>query len=202
MTQGLRRILQALLHIEDTPHRTALAFGVGVLIAFSPFLGIHMGIALLVAFLFRLNRVAILLGTYLNNPWTLAPIYLAGTSLGCLLLGISRDGLDTIDWELTGWAFLQGLWTTLRRYVWPFLLGNAKVDRRPGHSLLSVKRGRRSFLAAIPGGVSLSADTRARCAAASPRRRAGPGAGSRPAIRRPARPAVTVRESRRGWRAR
>ncbi|HYU41241.1 MAG TPA: DUF2062 domain-containing protein [Vicinamibacteria bacterium] len=124
MTQGLRRILQALLHIEDTPHRTALAFGVGVLIAFSPFLGIHMGIALLVAFLFRLNRVAILLGTYLNNPWTLAPIYLAGTSLGCLLLGISRDGLDTIDWELTGWAFLQGLWTTLRRYVWPFLLGN------------------------------------------------------------------------------
>ncbi len=66
MTQGLRRILQALLHVEDTPHRTALAFGVGVLIAFSPFLGIHMGIALLVAFLFRLNRVAMLLGTYLK----------------------------------------------------------------------------------------------------------------------------------------
>ena len=95
MSERFRRAVQLLLHIEDTPHRTALAFGVGVLIAFSPFLGIHFGIALLVAFLFRLNRVAILFGTYLNNPWTLAPIYLAGTSLGCLLLGVSSDGLDS-----------------------------------------------------------------------------------------------------------
>ena len=93
MNERVRRVVQVLLHIEDTPHRTALAFGVGILIAFSPFIGIHMGIALIVAFLFRLNRVAILFGTYLNNPWTLAPMYLAGTSLGCLLLGVSNDGL-------------------------------------------------------------------------------------------------------------
>ena len=124
MNERARRVVQALLHIEDTPHRTALAFGVGVLIAFSPFLGIHMGIALIVAFLFRLNRVAILFGTYLNNPWTLAPIYLAGTSLGCLLLGVSNDGLDAIDWELTGAAFRETLWATLRTYMWPFLVGN------------------------------------------------------------------------------
>ena len=124
MTERLRRILQVLLHIEDTPHRTALAFGVGVLIAFSPFLGIHMGIALLVAFVFRLNRVAILFGTYLNNPWTVAPIYLAGTSLGCLMLGVSMDGLEAIDWDLTGAAFRETLWATLRAYAWPFILGN------------------------------------------------------------------------------
>ena len=124
MNERARRVVQALLHIEDTPHRTALAFGVGVLIAFSPFLGIHMGIALIVAFLFRLNRVAMLVGTYLNNPWTLAPMYLAGTSLGCLLLGVSNDGLEAIDWELTGAAFRQTLWLTLRRYMWPFLVGN------------------------------------------------------------------------------
>ena len=124
MTDRVRRIVQLLLHIEDTPHRTALAFAIGVLIAFSPFLGIHMGIALLVAFLFRLNRVAILLGTYVNNPWTLAPMYLAGTSLGCLLLGVSKQGLDTIDWELHGAEFLQDLWASLRPYLWPFLLGN------------------------------------------------------------------------------
>ena len=124
MTERVRRIVQLLLHIEDSPHRTALAFGVGVLIAFSPFLGIHMGIALVVAFLFRLNRVAILLGTYTNNPWTLAPMYLGGTSLGCLLLGVSKDGLAEIDWDLHGAEFFSSLWVTLRPYVWPFLLGN------------------------------------------------------------------------------
>jgi uncharacterized protein (DUF2062 family) len=132
MKERLRRVAQILLHIEDTPHRTALAFGVGILIAFSPFIGIHMGIALLVAFAFRLNRVAILFGTYLNNPWTLAPIYLTGTSFGCLLLGVSSDGLDTIDWNLEGWAFLQGLWTTLRPYLWPFLIGNTLLGAACG----------------------------------------------------------------------
>jgi uncharacterized protein len=124
MTERFRRVLQALLHIGDTPHRTALAFGIGVVIAFSPFLGIHMGIALLIAFVFRLNRVAILLGTYVNNPWTLAPMYLAGTTLGCLLLNVSMEGLDDIDWALKGSAFFQELVVTLRPYVWPFLVGN------------------------------------------------------------------------------
>ncbi len=132
MTEQFRRVVQVLLHIEDTPHRTALAFAVGVLIAFSPFLGIHMGIALIVAFVFRLNRVAILLGTYLNNPWTLAPMYLAGTSLGCLLLGVSKDGLGAIDWELQGSAFLEMLKITLRPYVWPFLLGNTLLGLASG----------------------------------------------------------------------
>jgi uncharacterized protein len=127
MTERFRRVVQLLLHMEETPHRTALAFGIGILIAFSPFLGIHMGIALLVAFLFRLNRVAILLGTYLNNPWTLAPMYLAGTSLGCFLLGVSNDGLEAIDWDLHGHAFIENLLTNLRPYVWPFLLGNTML---------------------------------------------------------------------------
>jgi hypothetical protein len=127
MTERFRRVVQLLLHVEETPHRTALAFGIGIFIAFSPFLGIHMGIALLVAFLFRLNRVAILLGTYLNNPWTLAPMYLAGTSLGCFLLGVSNDGLEAIDWDLHGHAFIENLLTNLRPYVWPFLLGNTML---------------------------------------------------------------------------
>ncbi|HUG52830.1 MAG TPA: DUF2062 domain-containing protein [Vicinamibacteria bacterium] len=132
MRGTFRRILQVLIGVPDTPHRTALAFGVGVVIAFSPFLGIHLAIALLVAFLFRLNRVAILLGTYLNNPWTLAPMYLAGTTLGCLLLGVSSDGLDAIDWELRGGAFFAGLAATLRPYLWPFVLGNTVLGLAVG----------------------------------------------------------------------
>jgi uncharacterized protein len=132
MTDRFRRVVQLLLHVEETPHRTALAFGIGIFIAFSPFLGIHMGIALLVAFLFRLNRVAILLGTYLNNPWTLAPMYLAGTSLGCMLLGVSSDGLEAIDWDLHGHALVENLMTNLRPYVWPFLLGNTLLGAACG----------------------------------------------------------------------
>ena len=124
MKEGARRVLQALLHIEDTPHRTALAFGIGVAIAFSPLLGIHLLIALAIAFLFNLNRVAILVGTYINNPWTIAPMYIAGTSLGCLILGISTAGLYSIDWSLEGRAQVENLMVNLRPYLWPYVLGN------------------------------------------------------------------------------
>jgi len=124
MTGGFRGALRTILHTGDTPHRTALAFGIGVFIAFSPFLGLHIWIALLISVLFRLNRVAILVGTYLNNPWTFAPIYLAATSLGCALLGVSTAGLSAINWNLHGRDFYRSVWRVLRHYLWPLTLGS------------------------------------------------------------------------------
>lgn len=124
MSSRLRRALRVLLHVEGTPHRTALAFGIGVFIAFFPLLGIHTGMALLIAFAFRLSRVAILTGAYINNPWTLAPLYMAGTLVGCELLAVSPDGLMHVDWSLNGRAFYEVLLATLRPYLWPFVVGN------------------------------------------------------------------------------
>ena len=71
----VRRYLTALLHIDDTPERTAAAFAVGVFLGFSPFLGFHTLIAIVLAFLLSFNRVAVLLGVYSNLPWIVAPYY-------------------------------------------------------------------------------------------------------------------------------
>ncbi len=140
MSGRLGRVVQILLHVQDSPHRTALAFASGVMIAFSPFLGIHMGIALVVAFLFRLNRVAILVGTYVNNPWTLAPLYLAGTTLGCLLLRVPADGLAAIEWDGPWREMMHNLAVTLRPYLWPFLLGNTLLGIASGLAAYFVLR--------------------------------------------------------------
>jgi uncharacterized protein (DUF2062 family) len=113
-----------LLHVHDTPARLALAFAIGVFIAFFPILGIHTGMALAIAFLFRLSRLAILLGAYVNNPWTLAPLYMTGTALGCALLGVPPQGLGAVDWSLSGAAFRRALIDTLRPYLWPYIVGN------------------------------------------------------------------------------
>lgn len=118
------RALRALLHVDASPHRTALAFGIGVFIAFFPILGIHTGLALAIGFYFRLSRAALLTGAYVNNPWTIAPMYMAGTLLGCAFLGVSPHGLDAIDWKLHGSAFYAALLASLRPYVWPYLVGN------------------------------------------------------------------------------
>jgi uncharacterized protein (DUF2062 family) len=116
----LGRALRLLLYLEDTPHRVALAFAIGVAIAFNPLLGLHTLIALGVAFLFRLSRGAMLLGAYINNPWTIAPLYGAGTLFGCALLGVEPGGLSRIDWS----AGSAALWRALEPYLWPFVVGN------------------------------------------------------------------------------
>jgi uncharacterized protein (DUF2062 family) len=124
----IRQRLQVLLRVEEPPHRTALAFAVGVWVAFFPILGIHTGLALAIAFLFKLNRVAVLLGTWVNNPWTIAPMLTAGTLIGCALTGVSPGGLSDIDWH----AIHQGSWIqTIERFIeavrpffWPYCLGN------------------------------------------------------------------------------
>lgn len=124
MSSRLGRAVEVLLRTQDTPHRTALAFAIGVFIAFCPLLGIHTALALGIAFAFRLSRVPMLLGAFINNPWTLAPLYLAGTLLGCALLGMPTGGLSEIDTSLHGTAFYRALYASLKPYLWPFVIGN------------------------------------------------------------------------------
>src|SRR6266480_3372756 len=96
-----RATFRRLLAIDDPPERTALAFSVGVFIGFSPVLGLHTIIATLVAFLFRFNKVAIYLGTYINNPFlTLVPIILVSYAIGAFLLSrplrIPPEGIELL----------------------------------------------------------------------------------------------------------
>jgi hypothetical protein len=97
----LRAALRRLLAIDDPPERTALAFSIGVFIAFSPFLGLHTIMATVLAFLFRFNKVAIYSGTFINNPFlTLVPIILASYGIGALFMGrpmgLPAEGLELL----------------------------------------------------------------------------------------------------------
>jgi uncharacterized protein (DUF2062 family) len=81
-----RRWLDQLLHTHDTPQRTAIAYAVGIFFGFSPMLGLHTVLGLVVAFAFNLNRVAVLLGIYSNLPWILPAYYSLATLLGATIL--------------------------------------------------------------------------------------------------------------------
>ena len=96
-----RATFRRLLTLDDPPERTALAFAIGVFIAFSPFLGLHTIMATLVAFTFRFNKIAIYTGTFINNPFlTLVPIIIASYAIGAFVLGqplrISPEGLELL----------------------------------------------------------------------------------------------------------
>jgi len=98
----MKNFLKKLLHIKDTPERTALAFSVGIFLGFSPFLGLHTLGGLAIAFLFRLNRVAILLGVWSNTPWWIVPYYTIATWLGMRVMRFR------IDWRALQEIFQLG----------------------------------------------------------------------------------------------
>jgi uncharacterized protein (DUF2062 family) len=124
-----RAAFRRLLAIDDPPERTALAFSIGVFIAFSPFLGLHTILATLIAFMFRFNKVAIYTGTFLNNPpLTLVPIIIASYAVGALLMGrpmrIPDEGVELLKSPhlLTG-DYYRRLFVQSLDILKPFALG-------------------------------------------------------------------------------
>ena len=82
----IRSWLEQLLHTHDTPQRTALAYALGVFLGFSPILGLRTVLGLALAFVFRLNRVAVVLGVYSNLPWLVPAYYTLATIAGAAVL--------------------------------------------------------------------------------------------------------------------
>ena len=130
-----RATFRRLLAIDDPPERTALAFSVGVFIAFTPFLGLHTIAATAIAFLFRFNKIAIYTGTFVNNPlFTLVPIIIASYAVGAFILGwpliIPDEGLELLknphlfSGDYYRRLFVESWWNV----VWPFSVGGMTLS--------------------------------------------------------------------------
>ncbi len=102
MRVGFKDLIKKLLHIDDTPERTALAFSLGVFLGFSPFLGFHTLGSLALAFVFRLNRVAILLGAWMNTPLWIVPYYMIATWVGMKLVRCQVEWTTFLNLFRTG----------------------------------------------------------------------------------------------------
>lgn len=103
----------SLLRRHRSTAQIAMAVGLGVLIGTTPFFGFHAPIAIALALLFRLNVIAIFLGTQISIP-PLAPLLaFSSIKLGSFILGskppetfeFQTAKLFFIDW-LVGSLFL------------------------------------------------------------------------------------------------
>ncbi len=115
--------IRSLFRLNDSPHRLATAFALGVFIAFSPTIGLHTVSCLLFAWLFRLSKLVVITAAFINNPWTIVPMY--GF---CLWLGVKLTGgysnIPTIAWDELS---LGNAYIFLKPYLWPFLVGTLLV---------------------------------------------------------------------------
>src|SRR5579859_426199 len=124
----VRRWLDQLLHTHDTPQRTAAAYALGVFFGFSPFLGFHTMLGLVLAFALNLNRVAVLLGIYSNLPWILPAYYTLTTVLGAKLLRVRirprllHDLTEAV--ASFSWTDTRALLHALTPLLWAYVLGS------------------------------------------------------------------------------
>lgn len=115
---SFRSLLNQVLHLHESPHRTALAFAIGTWIAFSPFYGFHIALVGLCTWLFGLNFIALLAGAFLNNPWTIVPILGATYWTGALILG--RREPPSFNWDDLSFG---AIYNQVMPYALPFTFG-------------------------------------------------------------------------------
>jgi uncharacterized protein (DUF2062 family) len=105
----VREEMRAVLHLDEEPSRLATAMAVGVFIGITPVYGLHTFLALLAAWLFRLNKAVTITGAWLNLPWFAPFVYTA-----CLALG---QAVLSGDFSRFSWAHLAGLAAGAEAYL-------------------------------------------------------------------------------------
>ncbi|HEU0222394.1 MAG TPA: DUF2062 domain-containing protein, partial [Paracoccaceae bacterium] len=130
--KGWRRGFEYLGHrvkrLPDTPHRIALGFALGALVSFSPFFGFHFLYAALLAWIFRGNIIAGLIGTVVGNPFTFPAIAAGSLGLGRWILGGRQSAMDFKEIAHAFGEAFGGLWQTVR--FW-FGYGEPALHRLP-----------------------------------------------------------------------
>ncbi|HEU4475103.1 MAG TPA: DUF2062 domain-containing protein [Methyloceanibacter sp.] len=112
-SRSSRYIVYRLRRLSDTPHAVALGFAVGVFTAATPFLGTHMAMAALLAWVIGGSVVAALLGTFIGNPLTYPLFWYSTYEVGDLMLGRTAEK-PSIDLS-------AGIFQTSIDQLWPLL---------------------------------------------------------------------------------
>ncbi len=83
MVKRIKNWLDTLLRDEKCAHRCALACALGVYVAFSPFFGFHTIMVVLLSWFFAASfPVMLAVSIFVNNPWTMVPVYGSGYLFG------------------------------------------------------------------------------------------------------------------------
>jgi hypothetical protein len=89
-SMGFKRLFRYLflrvLHLQSSPVSIATGLAIGVAISFTPFLGMHIIIALGLSWILRANKISTFLGTLVGTPWTLPFMLFLSYKTGFIVL--------------------------------------------------------------------------------------------------------------------
>jgi uncharacterized protein (DUF2062 family) len=88
-----------MLGSDSPPETVAASFAIGVAISFTPLFGLHWIMALLLAFILRLNKLDVLLGTLVVNPLTVPAVAAVAIPIGRVLLRARHEAIAHLPWR-------------------------------------------------------------------------------------------------------
>lgn len=113
-----RWMLLKLLRVADDPHKVALGFAFGVLVSFTPWVGLHLLAAWGLCWLFGGGYLAAWVATWVGNPWTFPLMWWASLHVGRLVMHV-RPGVN--ERVLEGLT-LGHMFENFDRLFWDILL--------------------------------------------------------------------------------
>ena len=174
-------LLKRLVRLPGTPHNIACGFACGAAISFTPFIGLHIVLGMLLAWLLRGQMIAAVAGTVVGNPWTFPFIWLVTYKAGQIMLGSAEAApwpavtmfkhvvtdLGELIWPtLTGEDTLEALkqvMADLRALIWPMFIGSIPLALIAGFaSYIPLNKAIQAFQKAREGRRQKSAERRAR----------------------------------------
>ena len=119
-----KKMLLQLKRLKGTPYSVAAGFACGVAISFTPFIGFHLILAAVTAWIIRGNVVSSAIGTLIGNPWTFPFIWITVLSTGRFFLG-DIDVVEHVNFIRTFESASRALFTldfaSFGRDVWPII---------------------------------------------------------------------------------
>lgn len=102
--------------LPDTSHKISLGAAIGIFVCFSPILGVHMAMALILVYILRANLVAAFITTMFGNPVTYPFIAAASLNLGRTVLGKNIRGEDFQSLHAAFWEASTGAWQLVQSW--------------------------------------------------------------------------------------
>lgn len=121
--RSLKYFQKRILRLNATPHAIAAGLAAGVLVSFTPFLGLHFFFAFVIAYVLAGNMIAAAAGTLIGNPLTFPLIWSVTLQLG---QGILNRNIENIDAHATlvhkefSYLHLVNIWEPLLK---PMVVG-------------------------------------------------------------------------------
>lgn len=118
--RSFKYLVKRVLRLTATPHAIAAGIAAGVFTSFTPFIGLHITLALVICLVIGGNMAAAVIGTGIGNPLTFPFIWASTYELGRTILGIGSAPGD--PHAITGGLFSSS-YETIMPILKPMTVG-------------------------------------------------------------------------------